>query len=162
MISPTYMAESYRRNVRILNMQTEGLSQEQSLVQLPFRGNCMNWIIGHLVVNRNNVLKLLGAADLIDDINVSHYRRESEPVTPESETIIPLETLMGMMERSQEHLDQLLEAISEQELERTVAFFGNTERTVGEWLLFFFFHDCYHTGQSEILRQAAGMDDKVI
>jgi uncharacterized damage-inducible protein DinB len=162
MISPTHMAASYRRNLQIMKMQTEGLSHEQSLVQLPFRGNCMNWIAGHLVTNRNNVLKLLEASDLISDLDVSHYQRESDPITPESENILPLNTLIEMLERSQEHLDRLLEEVTDEELARKVAFFGNTEMTVGEWLLFFFFHDSYHTGQSEILRQAAGMDDKVI
>jgi uncharacterized damage-inducible protein DinB len=34
--------------------------------------------------------------------------------------------------------------------------------TIGEWLLFFFFHESYHTGQTEIMRQAAGKNDKII
>jgi uncharacterized damage-inducible protein DinB len=34
--------------------------------------------------------------------------------------------------------------------------------SIAEWLLFFYFHDTYHSGQTEILRQAAGKDDKII
>jgi uncharacterized damage-inducible protein DinB len=143
-------------------MQTEGITHEQSLVQLPFRGNCMNWIVGHLVTNRNNVLKLLEASDRIEDIDVSQYQRESEPITAESPQIIPLEKLLEMLDTSQEHLEQLLEDMTQEEFERKVAFFGNTEMTVSEWLLFFYFHDTYHTGQTEILRQAAGKKDKII
>lgn len=162
MIRPTYLAASYQRNIRVLKMQTEGMTHDQSLVQLPFRGNCMNWIVGHIVTNRNNVLKLLEASDKIGEIDVSRYQRESDPITVESEGVIPLGTLLEMLDRSQEHLDGLLEQISDEQLERKVAFFGNTEMSVSEWLLFFYFHDTYHTGQTEILRQAAGMDDKVI
>lgn len=162
MISPAHMAASYDRNVQILKRQTQDLTHEQSLIQLPFRANCMNWIVGHVVTNRNNVLKLLKAVDLIEDVDLSPYQRESEPITPESKGILQLEELLEMLERSQEHLKRLLEEITDPEVARTVAFFGNTEMTVGEWLQFFFFHDAYHTGQAEIMRQAAGMDDKII
>ena len=162
MIHPAYLAASYQRNIRVLKMQTEGITHEQSLVQLPFRGNCMNWIVGHLVTNRNNVLKLLEASDRIEDIDVSQYQRESDPITAESPQVIPLEKLLEMLDTSQEHIEQLLEDMTQEEFERNVAFFGNTEMTVSEWLLFFYFHDTYHTGQTEILRQAAGTNDKII
>ncbi len=36
------------------------------------------------------------------------------------------------------------------------------ERTLGERVLELYFHETYHTGQTEILRQLAGVDDKVI
>ena len=162
MIHPSYLADSFKRNLLVLKMQTKGLTHKQSLMQLPFRGNCMNWIAGHLVTNRNNVLKLLGAADLIEDVDVSQYQRDSEPITPESNNIIPLDSLLEMLERSQDHLEHLLDEITVRDLDQVGAFSGNREMTIAEWVLFFLFHDTYHTGQSEILRQAAGIDDKVI
>jgi uncharacterized damage-inducible protein DinB len=36
------------------------------------------------------------------------------------------------------------------------------EDTVGEQLAFLHFHEAYHTGQTEMLRQLAGKNDKVI
>lgn len=59
MISPTHLAGAYDRNFQIINMQTKELSQEDCLVQLPCRANCMNWIVKYVVTNRHNVLKLL-------------------------------------------------------------------------------------------------------
>ena len=162
MIKPTYLADSFLRNVRVLKMQTDNLSHEQSLLQLPFRGNCLNWIVGHILTNRNNVFKLLGAADMIEDVDVSQYQRDSDPITPDSDEVIRLEELLAMLDRYQENLEKVLSNMPDSEFERKLAFFGNTEMTVGEWLLFFYFHDTYHIGQSEILRQAAGMDDKII
>ena len=41
-------------------------------------------------------------------------------------------------------------------------FAGGEPNPRSEWLFFLYFHDCYHTGQTELLRQAAGMNDKVI
>ena len=162
MISPEYMASSYSRNVQIIKMQTEGLSHEQSLIQLPFRGNCLNWIVGHLVTNRNNVLKLLGMEPLIDPSAVEQYRRDSDPITASSTSILPLGQLIQLLEQAQDKIATRLRGVPLEELQRTVAFFGNKEQTVAEWLQFFFFHDSYHTGQAELLRQAAGMNDKII
>jgi uncharacterized damage-inducible protein DinB len=162
MIDTVYLASAYDRNVRIIKMQTEGLTHEESMIQLPFRANCMNWIVGHLVTNRNNILKLLDAEDHIDPISVDRYIRDSDPITADSTDALPLEQLIQLLEHTQENMASSLEAITNDELERNVAFFGNTEMTVGEWLIFFFFHDSYHAGQAEILRQAAGKDDKVI
>ena len=34
----------FKTNHYILNRQIEGLTHEDSLLQLPFRGNCLNWV----------------------------------------------------------------------------------------------------------------------
>jgi hypothetical protein len=162
MFSPTTLAEAFQRNIWIIKRQTEGLSHEESLLQLPFRGNCMNWLVGHIAANRNNVFKLLGHADLVMPAAEARYTRESEPVTADEPGIVPLPELLAALESSQTQLDGILAEITRDELEREVAFFGRKVMTVGEWLHFFYFHDTYHTGQTEILRQAAGKDDKVI
>lgn len=162
MISADYLASAYDRNVQIIKMQTEGLSHEDSLIQLPFRGNCMNWIIGHVVSNRINVLKLLGAVEKISSESLERYIRDSDPITPDTQDAIPLAQLIELLEESQMEISNLLEEITDEVLQREEAFFGNRVMTVAEWLHFFFFHDSYHTGQTEILRQASGVDDKVI
>lgn len=162
MIEAAYLVTAYDRNVRIIKMQTEGLTHVDSLIQLPFRANCMNWIVGHLVTNRNNVLKLLDAGDRINPISVDRYSRDSDPITPESAHVLLLEELLSLLEEAQGNITRNLEEITSDELQREVAFFGNTEMTIGEWLLFFYFHDSYHTGQAEIMRQAADKDDKII
>ncbi len=162
MISPEYLASAYERNVQIVKQQTAGLSQADSLAQLPFRANCMNWVVGHLVTNRNSVLKLLGADPALDAARAAHYTRESEPITCDGPGVLPLEELVAILEQSQARLAGLLATIAPDELSRQVVFIGNRSRSVGEWLLFFFFHDSYHTGQTEILRQAVGKNDKII
>ena len=162
MISPEYLASAYARNVQIVKRQTDGLSQADSLTQLPFRANCMNWVVGHLVTNRNSVLKLLGTDPALEPERAARYVRESEPITGDGPGVLPLEELLAVLERAQERLTSLLATITPDELNRQVAFLGSRSMTVGEWLLFFFFHDSYHTGQTEILRQAVGKNDKII
>ena len=162
MISPEYLASAYARNVQIIKQQTDGLSHADSLVQLPFRANCMNWVVGHLVTNRNSVLKLLGAELALEAERAARYAYESEPITGDGPGVLPLEELLAILECAQERLTSLLATITPDELNRQVVVFGDRPMTVGEWLLFFFFHDSYHTGQTEILRQAVGKNDKII
>jgi uncharacterized damage-inducible protein DinB len=163
MISSTTLAEAFNRNVEIIKLQTAGLSQTDSLIQLPFRGNCMNWIVGHILTNRYNVLKLLDA-ELTDKARlVDRYMRDSAPITmEEEEDVLPLDDLIATLDYTQSQLTGLLAKITPEELERQVAFYGRRIMSVAEWLMFFYFHDTYHTGQTEILRQATGKNDKII
>lgn len=60
MITVTDLIESLERNLYIIKVQTQGLTHADSLLQLPFRGNCLNWVVGHIAANRNTMLYFLG------------------------------------------------------------------------------------------------------
>ncbi len=162
MITPTDFAEAYERNVEIVKLHTEGLSQADSLLQLPFRANCMNWVVGHIVTNRHSVLKLPSGAYPPEAEKTKRYERESQPVTCEGDGVLPLPKLIELLDLAGTQMAARLAEMTLAELERSVAFLGDQAMSVAEWLLFFYFHDSYHTGQTEILRQAAGKDDKII
>lgn len=162
MITPSYLASAYARNVMIIQQQTAGLSDADSLVQLPFRGNCMNWIVGHIVTNRHNVLKLLDGVFPAEAERLHRYVRESQPITGPAEGVLPLDELLALLDLAQTQLTARLAELTPAALAEPVAFFGNRSMPVAEWLMFFYFHDSYHTGQTEILRQAAGKNDKII
>ncbi|MBN2147807.1 MAG: DinB family protein [Anaerolineales bacterium] len=163
MITPASLAFAFGRNVGIIKDQVAGLSQADSLIQLPFRANCLNWVVGHIITNRLAIFKVLGVEDIpFDAASLGHYEYDSRPITGEEEGVLPLEQLIAMLEQTQTILTERLGAISAQELERPLVFFGEREMPVAEWVFFFYFHDCYHTGQTEILRQAAGKNDKII
>jgi hypothetical protein len=162
MIPPTLLADYFARNVNIVKMQAEGLSHQDSLLQLPFRVNCLNWVVGHLVTNRLSVLRLIAARPPFDPELVSRYERESEPICEDGPGVLPLAELIDLLEQVQAQIAALLADITEEELSRETAFIGSRERPISYWLFFFYFHDTYHVGQTEILRQAAGKDDKII
>ncbi len=162
MITPAYVAKSYQRNVEIIKQQTKGLSNQQSLLQLPFRANCMNWLVGHVLANRYNVLKLLGNERTAEAERVKRYRTESQPIDGPGEGVLSLDELLAALDQAQAQISARLAEITPSELAPQVDFFGGGSRSVGEWLVFFYFHDSYHTGQTEIMRQAAGTDDKII
>ncbi|NNJ10873.1 DinB family protein [Chloroflexales bacterium ZM16-3] len=162
MITPKQMADAYGRNVAILKMQTKDMTQAESLIQLPFRANCMNWIVGHIVTHRNMIMDMLGESPALDKALAARYDRDSEPLGTEDSGALPLETLLEALEESQPRLAAALATLSDADLAREVVGPGGRTTRLGSALFFYFFHDTYHTGQTEIMRQASGKDDKVI
>lgn len=162
MITIQNLAEAYGRNLEIVKLQTEGLTQQDSLIQLPFRANCLNWVVGHILTNRCNILRLLGAEDLRPELNLDHYERESDPIQGTEEGVLVLSELITHLDTAQRRLAEVLEKETEKSLQRVAPYRDRPERPVAFWLFFLYFHDSYHVGQTEILRQAAGIDDKII
>lgn len=160
MITNQAFCEALRRNVVVLQKQTNGLTHEDSLLQLPFRGNCLNWVLGHLANNRDRLLQLLGAEPVLG-LRGERYARESEPITGDGSDALPLADLLAALARSQEALEAALARATEDQSAGPARTGGSTG-TAGERLLFFYFHETYHVGQTELLRQLAGKDDKVI
>jgi hypothetical protein len=162
MITPTALGEAFARNVDIIKLQSNGLTHAESLLQLPFRANCLNWVAGHLLTNRYSILKLLGQDVPERMAQVQRYERESEPIVADGPGVLPLEQLIALLEAAQDEMLRLLAEATPEQLQQPVAFYGRNSRPVAGWLFFFYFHDTYHTGQAELLRQAAGKDDKII
>lgn len=160
MIDAHQLAEAFGRNVQIIQRQCAGLTHEESLMQTPFHSNCMNWVLGHLADNRDAVLKLLGSAPVLGDEG-TRYRRNSEPITGEGEGVLPLERLLTLLDSGQAQLATVLNNMTPDDLNREVEVFGR-KQSVGAWLFFLYFHESYHTGQTELLRQVAGKHDKII
>lgn len=161
MIKPTDLTGSLERNLNIIKAQTQGLTHADSLLQLPFRGNCMNWVLGHIAENRNTMLRFLGEEPILSEDQAKRYGYGSEPVCADGTDILTLEQLLTALEQSQKVITDRLQRISPEELAREVQSFLGTA-TLGQLLFFLYFHETYHTGQTEALRQLAGRDDKVI
>ena len=161
MITMTVLIQGLERNLGIIKAQTEGLSHADSLLQLPFRGNCLNWVLGHIVDNRNTMLRFLGEEAILREAHAARYGYDSEPVCGDADDILTLSQLLTALEQSQSALSASLLKITEEELAREEqSFLGTT--TLGQLMFFLFWHESYHTGQPEYLRQLAGKDDKVI
>jgi uncharacterized damage-inducible protein DinB len=153
------LIELFARTRRVIHMQAEGLTNADSLLQPPFRGNCFNWVLGHILVGRNRVLGHLDAARFWGEEEEAHYRTGSDPVTAE-EQALSLERLLADLDRSQEQIVTALESVSPTLLAEPVG--SESERSRGEAVAFLHWHETYHTGQLELLRQLAGKNDAII
>lgn len=161
MITKEALGEAYAGNLRLIKLQTEGLSNADSLVQTPYNINSLNWVVGHIAVNRDNILRLLGSEPMLSEAETARYKRESDPIKTDGEDVIPLERLLEILERGGEKITEELAAMDEAELDREIMV-GERKVTLGARLYFYYFHDTYHTGQTDLLRQVAGANDKII
>ena len=67
-------------NHDVIHEQLKDISHEESLLQLPYRGNCLNWVVGHLVTAREDSLTLLGLPGVLTEAEKIIYGYGSEPL----------------------------------------------------------------------------------
>jgi hypothetical protein len=142
----------YRFAHASLERNLDGVSEEEALVPPSPGGNCVNWIVGHLLWSRDAVHTLLGLDRAWPQtIGVSDaYRRGSTGFA--ADRAIPLGELRDALGRSQAVVLPELERVTpERLLER-----ATETMTVGERLAFMGFHEGYHAGQVGALRRALG------
>ena len=161
MITATDLIGGLERNLGMIRSQTEGLSHADSVLQPPFRGNCLNWVLGHIAGTRNTMLRFLGEEAILSEAHVQRYGYGSEPVCGDAGDILTLEQLLAVLEQGQSALAAKLQKTTAEEFaQETESFLGTT--TLGQLVFFLFWHESYHAGQTEILRELAGKADKAV
>ena len=154
------LAEEYAGNARIITRQAAGLSHADSLIQPPVRGNCLNWILGHVAVHRDYLLEAMSEEKVLGDGPVARYDMGSPPILADGPDVLRLEAILEAMGRQQERIEAALAAMTPEHLASEAP--KSEPRTVAQMAAFLYWHETYHVGQTELLRQLAGMDDAVI
>ena len=153
MRSPTLFINRVKTADRIIMEKTEGLTHADSMLQLPFPANCMNWILGHILVHRIKYLGAIDGASEPDEDEFALYGFESEPLT-DSNKAVPLETLLARLDEASEQIVAALATVPESRLDEV--WLEEVGLTVEEELHFYVgFHENYHLGQLEPLRELA-------
>ena len=143
---------------RIMDMQTKDLSQEDLLIQPQPGGNCMLWVLGHMVDSLGEVVTELGGPNPAVASTYERFASGSEPVLGYEEGLPGLDKIKEDFAALSKMAIQALDEQSE-------AFFAEEAghgQTNGGSLLFSAFHLSYHIGQLEYLRNLAGKTEKVI
>lgn len=148
----------YGFNYMALQRNTEGLSHEDSLVQPQPAGNCLNWVLGHILAHRNDIMKLLGEGPAWEPERAVRYGRGAPPLTDGAEAT-PLDELQATLAASQERLNAALDGATPERLAEPRE--GRMVKNVGESLAFLQFHEAYHVGQVALLRRAAGKEGAI-
>lgn len=152
MIDREMLINAFAFNLNIVKRETAGLTHTDSLIQPPFQYNCLNWAAGHLAETRNGILQTLGQPPVLAAAEAARYGYGSQPVTCQEPGVVSLEELLAAFERAQEGIATGLRQISEAGLAQRVQFAGR-DMTVGEKVFFLFWHESYHAGQLEVLRE---------
>jgi hypothetical protein len=136
---------------RSLGMNLEGVTHEESLIHPEPGGNCINWVLGHIVVHRDKMLGMLGQPTLLDDATKARYDRGSPPVLAEDDGVRTLEALKDALEQSYDRVRSVLSAADEEALAAP-----SGKSTLGDSLVFLLGHEWYHGGQVGLLRRVTG------
>lgn len=147
-------------NHDIIHLQLKDITHAESLVQPPFRGNCMNWVIGHILGVREEYLELLGLPGVLSETEKIIYGYGSEPIVDPTRAS-DLNSLVKRLDASLDILVNKLGNLSQAELDNQVQIWRGP-LPLAEALSFMQWHEAYHTGQLELLRQLAGKNDHVI
>jgi uncharacterized damage-inducible protein DinB len=147
-------------NHEIIHLQLKDITHAESLLQPPFRGNCMNWVIGHILDVRQGWLTLLGLPGILTEDEQKVYGYGSEPITTVAQAS-HLDSLVKRLDESLVTLVDKLENITQADLDHEVEIWRGP-LPLAQALSFMQWHEAYHTGQLELLRQLAGKNDHVI
>src|SRR4051812_28030764 len=146
-----------RTTERVIQMNLEGITHEESLIQPEPAGNCVNWVVGHLTCVYNNVLPLLGQNPVVQKNVLKRYERGSAPIENASEAV-SLEELLSTMSEAVKRFDAGVSTLTSEQLDAPSAFSpsNNPKETVRSLLATVSFHQAYHAGQTGTLRRLVG------
>ena len=129
---------------RVFNVNLQGVTHEESLLEM-HNCNSINWIVGHLVYTRNNIMLTLGLPPIADEDMKPVYARGV--VGADMTKAYNLDTLKKMYVDSQPLImDGLLKI---------------TDEAVMDQITFMGFHEAYHIGQIGILRKIIGKEGAI-
>jgi uncharacterized damage-inducible protein DinB len=153
--------EVWRHTARIVHtvvkMCAGDFNQEESLMQPEPNGNCLNWVLGHLMCVYDNILPALGQAPVMGAGRLERYDRGSAPLH-EADEAIEMKELLTAWDESMKRMDAGLAGLTRERLNEPAPFSPTnySKETMRSLLTTIFFHQAYHTGQAGILRRMAG------
>lgn len=147
---------------RVLRGNTEGLTQEDCLVQPQPGGNCLNWVVGHLLETWDMVLPLVGQEPVVGREALARYKRGSEALR-DSGQALPLADLLAACDEAARRMDEGLATLTLENLDALAPFSPRKkpDETVRSLLSLVMFHQAYHAGQTGLLRRIAGKEGKI-
>ena len=142
--------ELFQFHNRVMHWFIDGVTHEESVLQLPFKHNCMNWILGHIVTNRSHVLEVVGAEHEWQQAVRELYHQDTQPVTPDSPSI-KFETLVSYLDGSVGILEATLKDKDDDWLAENFENYRG-EKSRYEHVKDFHWHEAFHLGQLDVLK----------
>ncbi|HET9951618.1 MAG TPA: DinB family protein [Candidatus Eisenbacteria bacterium] len=150
-MSDPILSNLFETNLYTIRVNTEGITDAEALLQPHPAGNCMNWVVGHILSSREGALKLFGEEPVLPADATARYKRGSGPIAGPGDGLAMSE-LLARFALSQERLLRGIENLPAAKWEEERADFGTVRRAV----YFLHFHEAYHAGQIAVLRRLAG------
>jgi len=147
MISQKMLITMYEYSYFLITGQIEGISHQDSLLQPPGSCNPANWILGHIITSRCNVLAMLGLPPVWDFSRCKPFIPGSDPYQSNN-AVEDFELMKGDLEKTQELLLAEIQQITKEKLLKI-----SEDQTIGEQLASYGIHEAFHAGELAIIRQ---------
>lgn len=147
------LTEALERNRHTVARLTAGMPEDKAAATLVPGGSHMNWLIGHLVGNRDAMLRTLGLEGVRSQDDDESFGYGS---AAEASVTLSLAQQLAHYEAAS---TRLAEAVADLSAAQLAAPSGG--KTVRERLDFFMWHETYHLGQLMLYRRAAGLDNPI-
>ena len=147
----------------VVKLNVDGLTQEESLIQPQPGGNCLNWVMGHLLCVYDQVLPMLGQSPVLGVDTLKRYGRGTPHIQNTAEAL-DLARLMTAWDVAAQRMESGLESLTPEVLDQPASFSptNNPKETVRSLLSSVFFHQAYHAGQTGLLRRIAGKEGALL
>ena len=147
------LIKDYEFTTMLVHNLVDGLSQEETLIQLPFEVNCLNWVLGHIITNRSHALEVVGAEHAWQEDVRKLYATGTENIKPDGESM-QVDDLLKYLDESVDFLKAALKNTGDDYLLGNFTNYRG-EKTREAHLSGFHWHETYHIGQLEIFRALA-------
>jgi len=152
MISAEALVSAFGRNANYVHTHLKDLPQADALLQPPVNGNCIHWIVGHIVCYRNYILEALGQTAILPE--AKRFARGSAPVLGPEAGLPAFDTLVNAYDQAQDRIAAGIRGLTP---EQAVEVISQLEFTMprAELIMSYMRHESYHAGQLELLREIA-------
>lgn len=146
----------------VVRRNVDGITHAESLIQPRPAGNCINWVVGHLLAIYNGTLPLLGQEPVMEQGAIARYDRGAPPLHDPDEALA-FEELLAVWDEAVARIEAGLAGLTAEALDRPspISPGGDAEETFRSVLTTIFFHQAYHAGQLGVLRRIAGKDGAI-
>jgi len=135
----------YEYSCFLVSQSVEGIDHQESLISPPGGDNPANWILGHIITSRSNVLAMLKIDPPWDYERCKPYLPDSKPLS-QGDVVEDFIEMVIAFEKTQIKLLAALQELTQEQLEESLG-----ENTLGEELADYAIHEAYHAGEMATL-----------
>jgi hypothetical protein len=147
MISQKMLLTMYEYSYFLVNQGIGDITREESLFVPEGISNPANWILGHIITSRCNVLAMLKVDPPWDFQKCKPYIPDSKPLTSEDD-VENFESMKKDLEKSHNLLIEAINNITENKLGEQ-----NGDNTIAEDLAGYAIHEANHAGELALLEK---------
>ena len=154
--------DAARTTHKVVQLNVKGFTQKESLIEPREGGNCLNWVLGHLVCIYEQVLPLLEQKPVLGVDAMKRYARGTPPLHDVAEAM-DIAQLLNTWDEQAERIDAGLAALTPEALSKRAPASprNDPDETVSSLLTIVSFHQAYHAGQTGILRRIVGKEGAI-